>query len=159
VVNLLPITCLTRLFLPKMIQRNKTLNKRSAIINLSSSSVLTPLECSSNYCSTKIYDDMFTQTVAIEYRNEPVDFLAVRPFLVTSTMTRGQNTFLHVTPNHCAEGALRDLGRHTVSYGHWWHRIQGALTEELNGKLMNLLLCQVNRGLSATYKQIDSKNK
>jgi hypothetical protein len=78
---------------------------------------------------------------------------------VTSTMTRGQNTFLHVTSNHCAEGALRDLGRYTVSYGHWWHRIQGALTEELNGKLMNLLLCQVNRGLSATYKQIDSKNK
>ena len=138
-----------------MIERNKKINKRSAIINLSSSTALTPLEYSANYCSTKIYDDMFTQTVAIEYRNEPVDFLSVRPFLVTTTMTRGQNTLLHVTANHCAQGSLRDLGRYTVSYGHWWHRIQGAFTEELNGKLINFIMCQANKVLYLTYKAID----
>lgn len=44
-------------------------------------------------------------------------------------MTRGMKSLLHVTTNQCATGALADLGRYRISYGHFWHRIQGVLVE------------------------------
>lgn len=103
---------------------------------------------SSHYCATKAYDDLFTRTVEVEYRKESVDFLSVRPYLVTSSMTRNQSTILHVSVNQCAKGALKDLGKYSVSYGHFYHRIQGVLIEEFNGKIMNFINCMVNKVLS-----------
>jgi hypothetical protein len=36
-------------------------------------------------------------------------------------------SFLHITSNQCAEGALKDLGKFSFTYGHWWHRVQGVI--------------------------------
>jgi hypothetical protein len=67
-------------------------------------------------------------------------------------MTRSQKSFLHVSANQCAKGALCDLGRYSVSYGHFWHRAQGILVDELNGKIFNYILCLINKDLSMKYK-------
>jgi len=146
---------MTRLILPRMIERNKNSNKKSAIINVSSGAALSALEYASNYCATKAFDDLLTSSVAVEYRREPVDFLSVRPYLVTSAMTRGQTSILHVTPNQCVKGALNDLGRYKVSFGHFWHRVQGVFVEELNGKIVNFITSKINKSLALKYKEID----
>ncbi len=58
-----------------------------------------------------------------------MDFLSVRPYLVTSSMTRDQKSFLHISSNQCATGVLKDLGKYSVSYGHYFHRLQGVLVD------------------------------
>lgn len=54
----------------------------------------------SHYCATKAFDDFFTRTVAYEYPK--IDFLSVRPYLVTTTLARNTKSILHTTPQKCA---------------------------------------------------------
>lgn len=63
-------------------------------------------------------------------------------------MTKNQTSALHVNPHQCAKGSLRDLGKYSVSYGHAFHRIQGVLVDELNGKLVNSFMCLFNKDLA-----------
>lgn len=112
-----------------MIERGKKYNKRSAIINISSGSAQSELSYQSHYCATKSFDDMLARSIQVEYRNTPIDFLCVRPYLVTSTMTRNQTSIFHVTTDKCAEGAIKDLGRYNISYGHFNHRVQGVIID------------------------------
>lgn len=152
IVNLLPVTCLTRLFLPRMLERGNQLGKRSGIINVASAAAQSLLKGSSHYCATKAFDDLFTRSLQVQYRDSPIDFLSLRPYLVTSPMARNQKTFLHVSANQCANGALNDLGKQSVSYGHFFHRMQGVLVDQLNGKIFNWILCQINKDLIRKYK-------
>lgn len=73
-----------------------------------------------NYCSTKLFDDFLSRSLEYEYGNK-VDFLSVRPALVTTSMARNLNSFLHVSKNQCAKGALNSLGRYSQYSGSWWH--------------------------------------
>jgi hypothetical protein len=84
----------------------------------------------------------------VEYRREPIDFLSVKPYLVTSSMTMGQKSWLHVRCDQCAKGALRDLGKYSVSFGSYSHHLQGVLVDELNGKLVNYIMCVKSKEVS-----------
>ncbi len=70
-------------------------------------------------------------------------------------MTKGQTSILHVTPTQCAIGALRDLGKYNITFGHLFHRIQGVLVSELNGRLVNTFMCIKNKELAMTYKALE----
>ena len=115
-LNMFPIAILTRCFLPKMLARPS----RSAVINLSSSAVYASLKGSAHYCSTKEFDDTLSRALQYEYRHK-IDFISVRPALVTTPLTRGTTSFLHVNKNQCASGSLRSLGHVNWTSGHWWH--------------------------------------
>lgn len=121
VINCLPVSCLTNLVIPIISKRKFS----GAIINLSSGAAQNLIKGSSHYSATKSFDDFFTRTIAYEYLK--IDFLSVRPYLVTTTLARNLKSFLHVSPQKCAAGSLNDLGRYPVSYGDWFHRIQGVL--------------------------------
>ena len=110
---------------PKMLSRPS----KSAIINLSSSAIYANLKGSAHYCSTKCYDDILSRSLEYEYAHK-IDFLSVRPALVTTPLTRGTQSFLHVNKNQCAAGSLRSLGHLSWTSGHWWHELQ-ALPMEL----------------------------
>lgn len=73
-------------------------------------------------------------------------------------MTRGQKSLLHVSPHQCAAGSLKELGKYSVSYGHFFHRIQGVLISELNGKILNSIMCLINKNLAENYRKLDEKN-
>ena len=70
-------------------------------------------------------------------------------------MTRNVKSILYIENHQCANGALNDLGRKSITYGPLWHRIQGVLVEELNGKLVNKLLNTVNKQNSELFKALD----
>ena len=59
-LNIIPISLLSRYMIPRMLQRNT----RSGIINLSSSSVLFEFVGGAGYCSTKLFDDFLSKTLA-----------------------------------------------------------------------------------------------
>ena len=59
----MPITCLSRLIVPKMEERYKKINKKSAIINLSSGASIGLFPHSSHYAATKAFDDMISRSL------------------------------------------------------------------------------------------------
>lgn len=97
ILNTIPMTIMSRIFIPIMKQRYIELKKRSAIINVASGSCQSLLYGTANYCATKAYEDLLTRSLATEYRNYHIDFMSLRPYLVTSSMTYGEKSWLHVT--------------------------------------------------------------
>lgn len=95
---------MTHTLLPRMLRRSK-----SAIINLASSASINVFLGMANYIGGKTFDDFMSRSLAYEYRNK-VDFLSVRPFLVSTPMTRNLNTILFISPNSCAKACLGELG-------------------------------------------------
>lgn len=95
---------LTRLLLPKMFKRTK-----SAIINLASASSVNIFLGSANYIGGKTFDDFMSRSLAYEY-GKNIDFLAVRPFLVSTPMTRNMSNIMLISPRSCAKASLGELG-------------------------------------------------
>lgn len=118
-LNLFPMALLTRGLLPKMLARTS----RSAIITLSSFSIYADLRGSANYCSTKLYNDIFSRSIEYECSHK-IDLLSVRPALVTTPLTRSTSSWLHASKNQCAGGSLKHLGYNSSTNGFWWHELQ-----------------------------------
>ena len=123
-INIMPISVLNRYIIPRMLQRGT----RSGIINLSSYSKLLRLVESSGYCSTKLFDEFLSKTLAYEYEHK-IDILSSTPNLVSTPLTRNAKTLLHINKNQTAKGTLKDLGHVKTTYGHWSHHLQGTVTE------------------------------
>jgi len=50
-----------------------------------------------HYSATKTFDDYFSRALEPEVRHK-VDVLTVRPFYVSSSMTKNTSSFMHSTP-------------------------------------------------------------
>lgn len=90
------------------------------IINLSSFISGYPAKNTANYSSTKLFDDFLSRSIRNEHKDK-IDFLSLRPALVTSLMTRKTDSFLHASPKQCVQGALKRVGKRNHCYGHWSH--------------------------------------
>ncbi|MHA3104811.1 SDR family NAD(P)-dependent oxidoreductase [Acinetobacter sp. ANC 3791] len=73
-LNMLTVTQLTQLFLPKMLQE-----KQGIILNVASTAAFQPLPYIAVYGATKSYVLNFTEALAGEYRNSGVQLLALCP--------------------------------------------------------------------------------
>ena len=123
-INCLPAVLLTRALLPKMKERRQ----RSGIINVSSAAATGPLAYYSAYTGTKAFVDLFTRSIADEYRQ--FDILSLKPFDVSTKMIYYREPdLLTITMEECVRGALNDLGYQDHTYGHWKHKLQGTLFE------------------------------
>jgi 17beta-estradiol 17-dehydrogenase / very-long-chain 3-oxoacyl-CoA reductase len=72
IVNCLPVVMITKVFINKLLNRNK----KSAVINLSSAAASGPFPYYSAYSATKIFDDYFSQSVGYELKDK-IDFLSL----------------------------------------------------------------------------------
>lgn len=130
----MPISFLTHKLLPKMLERNH----KCAVINLSSFAAHYDLPICAAYCAGKHFDDFFSKSLDYEYKE--VDFLSVRPALVTTPLTRNTSSLIHVNKNSCVRGSLRSLGHRRATYGHLWHEIQGIVAEFVPKKVTNIVM-------------------
>lgn len=73
-----------------------------------------------------MFDDFLSRALGYEYQGK-IDFLSVRPGLVTTSMTRNTESAMHVSKDQCVKGALKAVGKREFTYGHWWHEIHGYL--------------------------------
>lgn len=123
-INMLPIAILTRLFLDPM----KTREHRSGIINVGSGAAMTCYAGTAHYSATKKFIDFFSQSVGYEC-SDRVDFLLVRPYVVSTTMTHNVQAFYTTTVDKCAKAIVDSLGTKDYCYGPFIHNLQGVGSE------------------------------
>ena len=71
--------------------------------------------------------------------------LSVKPCVTSSKMNPNAKGFFVVTPSQSAEGVLNDLGKSSVSYGHWRHWLQGGLAGMLPQFVYNYISANRNK--------------
>jgi 17beta-estradiol 17-dehydrogenase / very-long-chain 3-oxoacyl-CoA reductase len=130
-LNLWPIVFITRLFLPKLLERPQ----RGGIINLSSvcgyEVALIPF--SVVYSAGKAFDSTFTDAISCEVRRK-VDVLNLQPKWVDTPLTQpiGGSRELMIDKNTCAKEALKQFGVLTKTFGHYLHWLAFYLTSFRN---------------------------
>jgi short-subunit dehydrogenase len=122
-VDVLAPVVLARALLPEMIERaeSATDNRRAGLINVSSTLAFTPAPQIAVYAASKAFLLSFTEALAAELADRPVDVLAVCPGPVRTDIYRragfpgGPPPFAYA-PDQVARRALADLGRRRVSF-------------------------------------------
>lgn len=122
-VDVLAPVALARALLPGMIERAAAGGDgaRAGLLNLSSTLAFTPVPHGSIYGASKAFLLSFTEALAAELGDRPVDVLAVCPGPVRTDFYRragfpgGPPPFAYA-PEQVARRAMADLGRHTVSF-------------------------------------------
>jgi len=131
-INCLPPVLLTKKLLPKIQARPK----KGGVINVSSGAAIVPLAYYSTYTGTKALVDMFTRSIADEFPD--IDIMSLKPFDVSTKMIYNREPdIMTITIEECVRGALNDFGHQDGTYGHWKHKLQGALYEFVPRWLFN----------------------
>ena len=121
-LNLWPIVYLSKIYLRRMHDRDQP----SALINVSSTGSLVSLAGLSVYCAGKSFDHLFTldlnEEVRYQVKHEKlqnIDILSLQPAFVDTLMTKAfKSKPLVISPEVCAENALRVLGKVNYSSCH-----------------------------------------
>jgi short-subunit dehydrogenase len=95
-----------------------------------------------HYSATKTFDDMFSRTIEYELRFK-VDVLTVRPFFVTSHMTKNTTSLTHATTEQTATETINCLGNTDICYGPFSHRIQAAFINLTSPKLVSVAVTKM----------------
>lgn len=107
--------------------------KRSAVITVSSVAGNAPISRTLVYCATKIFVKYLTMAMDWEGKRDGtlVDAMCLQPSYVKTNLVdkfKGKITTPGiVSTTECVNGALRDLGKESVTYGPLVHEITGAL--------------------------------
>jgi 17beta-estradiol 17-dehydrogenase / very-long-chain 3-oxoacyl-CoA reductase len=130
-LNLWPIAFITRLFLPKLLERPQG----GGIINLSSicGYEVACIPFTVVYSAGKAFGSTFTDVISCEM-SKNVDVLNLQPKWVDTPMSKplGRLRELMIDKNTCAREALKQLGVLTKTFGHYRHWLAFYLTSFLS---------------------------
>jgi 17beta-estradiol 17-dehydrogenase / very-long-chain 3-oxoacyl-CoA reductase len=137
-LNCFPCTMLCHYFIPIMLKRTQETRKKCALVNVSSVAGIIPMPLHNIYSASKAYVDRFTTTLQYEYPD--LDIVALRPSEVSTPMTCNKEIDVFtITTEQCANGLLDNLGHEKQTYGHWRHKLQGWLYENVPESLFNYI--------------------
>ncbi|XP_077117741.1 very-long-chain 3-oxoacyl-CoA reductase-like [Ranitomeya variabilis] len=128
--NILSTVQMTRIVLPRMVQRKKGL-----IINLSSATAARPYPTVAMYGATKVFQDFFSRSLYTEYRSDGIIVQSVLPYLVSTNMT------LNVQPNILVKDS-DDYVREALNTVGYTHRTNGCLSHSIQNYLMDLIVTE-----------------
>eukprot|EP01017_Pseudomicrothorax_dubius_P047670 TRINITY_DN8588_c0_g2_i2.p1 TRINITY_DN8588_c0_g2~~TRINITY_DN8588_c0_g2_i2.p1 ORF type:complete len:304 (-),score=54.28 TRINITY_DN8588_c0_g2_i2:183-1094(-) len=148
IVNTLPIVMMTKLLLPQLQARKQ----RSAIIQVSSVSVVCPMPTATVYGATKIFDDYFGVALAMEI-SDKVDVQVVRPGPVNTNMTVEEIRQYALPPTKFVEDSLKHLGLIVESYGNWGHATMALISALIPTWIMGPLTMYSLRKKAAAEKK------
>lgn len=120
-VDVLAPVALAHALLPGMLERAQAEDRRCGLINLASTLAFTAVPYGAVYGAAKAFVLSFSEALAAELGDRPVDVLAVCPGPVRTDFFRragfpGGALPGASDPSQVARRALSDLGRHTVSF-------------------------------------------
>lgn len=121
-LNCVPYTIMSRLFIEKLLKRDK----RSAVISISSLLADRYKLYAPIYCATKRYNDIQTRSIAKEF-GDRIDVLSTKPGFVNSQLTPRKEDWLTTVPSKFVKVVLRQLGHTNEIYGHWKHYLKERL--------------------------------
>ncbi|KAM3927296.1 very-long-chain 3-oxoacyl-CoA reductase-B-like [Leptodactylus fuscus] len=126
--NMTSAVQMTRIVLPKMIQRKKGL-----IINVSSEMGNHPYPMMAMYSATKAFLDFFSRALNIEYKSKGITVQSVMPLAVSTNMTQNLQTNLLVIDSKAfAREALNTVG--------YTHRTSGCLSHAIQSYFLSLII-------------------
>ncbi|KAK4028928.1 very-long-chain 3-oxoacyl-CoA reductase-B [Daphnia magna] len=117
--NILSVTGMTLLLLPKMAEKRKGL-----ILNVSSASAVLPSPLLSMYSSTKAFVEKFSRDLSLETRHFGVTVQCVLPSFVSTNMSKFKSSLTVPSPTQFVRGHMKTLGLEVSSPGYWVHKIQ-----------------------------------
>lgn len=133
-LNCYSVAFINRYFLPLFRKRTQKTGKKCAMVNIASIAGTLPLSYYNVYSATKAYVDRLSHTLA--YEHPEIDIISIRPSEVSTPMTNNKELDIFtIKAEDCAEGIVNDLGSGPMSYGHWRHKLQGWLYEDVPEKL------------------------
>ncbi len=116
---------MTHVLVPHMLERFEKNGKRSAIVNICSTSALDFAPKLSVYAATKTFNHVFSSGLRQDY-SYAFDVLTVTPRSVRTNMNSGIYLFTIEASDH-AKGVFDKLGHEPETYGHWKHHFQSSL--------------------------------
>ncbi|KAL0994329.1 hypothetical protein UPYG_G00120720 [Umbra pygmaea] len=118
--NILSVTQMTTLILPRMVEREKGL-----IINMSSEAGAQPQPMLSLYSATKIFVTYFSRALNSEYKSRGITVQCVAPFMVSTNMTQHlPPSLLLKSASEFACEALNTVGYSSYTSGCVAHALQ-----------------------------------
>jgi len=117
--NILSVTGMTLLVLPKMVEKRKGL-----ILNVSSASAVLPTPLLSMYSSSKAFVEKFSRDLALETQHFGVTVQCVLPSFVATNMTHFKPSLTVPSPKQFVRCSMNTLGLEVSSPGYWVHKIQ-----------------------------------
>lgn len=132
------------------IEKTNKRESKSGLINLSSAAAMLVYEGTAHYSATKTYDDVFSQIINLEL-NSKIDVLTVRPFYVTTALTRNTESATHATANQTGKEAVDSLGQVDVCYGPFTHRLNAAMINLVPEKLSSFSASQSLKTFKKSY--------
>ena len=118
-LNVGAVVDLTRRLLPGMLARARGRHKRAGLIVVASTAAFAPLPMLATYAASKAFDLQFTEALAEELRDDPVDVMALCPGPTRTGFGeragwRGGRLPCAADPDDVVVDALETLGRQTV---------------------------------------------
>nr|XP_054588788.1 very-long-chain 3-oxoacyl-CoA reductase-A isoform X1 [Nothobranchius furzeri] len=145
-----PTLSMTRLVLPRMVDRSK-----GVILNISSASGMYPVPLLTVYSATKAFVDFFSRGLQEEYRRQGIIIQSVLPFFVVTKMTRIRKPTLDKpTPERYVAAELNTVGLQSQTNGYFPHAIMGWVTTRLvPSSIVIFLGARMNRLQRTGYLQ------
>lgn len=147
-INIMSVCQMTRLVLPRMIDRSK-----GVILNVASASGMYPVPLLTLYSSTKAFVDFFSRGLDAEYKSKGIIIQSVLPFYVTTKLSKIRKPTLDIpTPERYVKAQLSTIGLQTQSNGYLPHAIMGWVTASLlPAKLLNKYVMGMGLSQRARY--------
>ncbi|KAL7831002.1 hypothetical protein SRHO_G00305040 [Serrasalmus rhombeus] len=142
-INIASVCQMTRLVLPRMVERSK-----GVILNIASASGMYPVPLLTLYSSSKAFVDFFSCGLDAEYKNKGVIIQSVLPFYVTTKLSKIKRASLDIpTPERYVAAQLNTVGLQSQTNGYLPHAIMGwVMSTLLPARLLTKIV--MNMGLS-----------
>uniref|UniRef100_A0A672SM53 Very-long-chain 3-oxoacyl-CoA reductase-B-like n=1 Tax=Sinocyclocheilus grahami TaxID=75366 RepID=A0A672SM53_SINGR len=139
---------MTRLVLPRMVERSK-----GVILNVASASGMYPVPLLTLYSSSKAFVDFFSRGLEAEYKSKGIIIQSVLPFYVTTKLSKIRKATLDIpTPECYVKAQLGTVGLQTQSNGYFPHAVMGWVTTALlPAKLLNKYVMSMGLSQRARY--------
>ncbi|KAF7687961.1 very-long-chain 3-oxoacyl-CoA reductase-B [Silurus meridionalis] len=153
-INITSVCQMTRLVLPRMVERSK-----GVILNVASASGMYPVPLLTLYSSSKAFVDFFSRGLDAEYRSKGIIIQSVLPFFVTTKLSKIKKASLDIpTPDRYVASQLSTVGLQTQTNGYLPHAIMGWVTTSvLPAKLLNRYV--MNMGLSQRARYLKKQKQ
>jgi 17beta-estradiol 17-dehydrogenase / very-long-chain 3-oxoacyl-CoA reductase len=127
---------------------------KSGLINMSSAAGMIIYQGTAHYSATKTYDDVFSESINLEVKNN-IDVLTVRPFYVSTPMTKNTTSATHATASQTAKEVVDSLGQVDICYGPFTHRINAAMINLVHEKIVSLSASKSLADFKESYNKKD----
>ncbi|KAG7315214.1 hypothetical protein KOW79_021302 [Hemibagrus wyckioides] len=153
-ININSVCHMTRLVLPRMVDRSK-----GVILNVASASGMYPVPLLTLYSSSKAFVDFFSRGLDAEYRSKGIIIQSVLPFYVTTKLSKIKRASLDIpTPERYVSSQLSTVGLQSQTNGYLPHAIMGWVTTSLlPARLLNKYI--MNMGLSQRARYLKKQKQ